>query len=500
MVKIRGNISMTMKRDILIARLLPIFLGVALLTVYLLTMAPGLAWVNGGSDGGDLVTAAAVDGVAHPTGYPVYLILAKIFQMIPVGSLAYRTNLLSAVCMTLASLCLYAIVMRYLSSQGSLQSRFPSLLAGIDFGLAHLVWSQAVITEVYALHALLMSFMLYLLTKPGGPSPSLDRWLGICFGLAMGNHVTSILMFPVLIVNALFPKTILLRQRWNSLLRQLSWMVLGLMPYLVLSLRAAAFPPVNWGNPQTFDGLIWLVTGQLYRGQLFIDASSFLSRISAFAALLVENFALPGLYLGLLGVVYFFSPSRFYGNTIWAASAFSLFAVQYGTVDSNFYLIPAFLCFSAWIGVGVDGVFSLIGRQLLVGKTLLGTLIVLYLVVTAAFTLPKVDASHDTRADQFVDTVFSQAPEGAILFAKGDRAVFGLWYYHYALNERPDLFIIASDLLHFPWYLETVRATYPALNLSEPFPWTTTVIAENPNLPVCYVNYTNNAQVDCNDP
>ena len=478
----------------------PLLLGILLLLMYLLTMAPGLAWINGGSDGGDLITAAAVGGVAHPTGYPVYLVLAKLFQMIPIESLAYRTNLLSAICMVVATLFLSATVNSHLLSLGSSQSWFPGLLAGFFFGFAPLVWSQAVIIEVYALHVLLMSALLYLFIQSGNLKSLRDRWIGLCFGLALGNHVTSVLMFPALVVNSLTLKNFSLRQRWVMLLRQFSWMLLGLMPYLILPLRAASYPPVNWGNPQSLDGFTWLVTGQLYKEQLLIPASSILSRISSLAGLLVENFALPGLYLGLLGVVYFFRPTRFYLHTIWMAIVFSLFSIQYGTVDSEYYLLPAFLCLAAWVGVGADGVLSLIGLRFPTRKALLGILITLYLIVTTTNTLPKVDASHDASADVFVNAVFSQVPDGAILFAKGDRAVFSLWYYHYALHERPDLYVIASDLLHFPWYLETLRKTYPALNLAEPFPWTTTVIAENPDLPVCYVSHAAAAQIECKDP
>ena len=50
----------------------PALVAVALLPIYLTTLAPGLTWANDGADGGDLVTAAATLGVAHPTGYPLY--------------------------------------------------------------------------------------------------------------------------------------------------------------------------------------------------------------------------------------------------------------------------------------------------------------------------------------------------------------------------------------------------------------------------------------------
>ena len=50
------------------------------MAVYLASLAPGLTWANFGADGGDLIAAAATGGVAHPTGYPFYLLLARLFQ------------------------------------------------------------------------------------------------------------------------------------------------------------------------------------------------------------------------------------------------------------------------------------------------------------------------------------------------------------------------------------------------------------------------------------
>ena len=162
-------------------------------------MATGLTWANGGSDGGDLVTAAAVGGVPHPTGYPVYLLLAKLFQVIPIGSLAYRTNLLSAVCMTFASVVLYTLVVQNLVARGTHQPQVAGLVAGFAFGLAPLVWSQSVITEVYALHALLVAILLFLYTQP--LDRSTYRWRGLCLGLALGNHITSILLLPIFVID-----------------------------------------------------------------------------------------------------------------------------------------------------------------------------------------------------------------------------------------------------------------------------------------------------------
>ena len=126
----------------------PVILVISLLAIYLGTLALGLTWANAGSDGGDLIAAAATGGIAHPTGYPLYLLLARLFQFLPLGSLAFRANLLSAIATALAAALVYGLVMRSSSSSREVLNWPAGLAAGYAFGLAPLIWSQAVMTEV----------------------------------------------------------------------------------------------------------------------------------------------------------------------------------------------------------------------------------------------------------------------------------------------------------------------------------------------------------------
>jgi len=68
--------------------------GLAVFAVYCATAAPGLT----GGDSGELICAAAKLGVAHPPGYPLWTLLGHLFTCLPVGSAAWRLNLLSAMC------------------------------------------------------------------------------------------------------------------------------------------------------------------------------------------------------------------------------------------------------------------------------------------------------------------------------------------------------------------------------------------------------------------
>ncbi len=133
-----------MKRQSVLLRVMPpVILLISLAYVYLSTIAPDLTWANRGSDGGGLITAAATNGIAHPSGYPLYLILARFFQLLPVGSLAFRTNLMSVFFAILTALLVYAIVVRYLLAQ---TNRYyvpciAGLSAGLAAGFSPLFWS-----------------------------------------------------------------------------------------------------------------------------------------------------------------------------------------------------------------------------------------------------------------------------------------------------------------------------------------------------------------------
>jgi hypothetical protein len=468
--------------------------------VYLSTIAPGLTWANSGSDGGDLITAAYTGGVPHPTGYPLYLLLARLFQFLPIGTLAYRTNFLSVVAAVGSAVLVYALVEQSLSD--TKYAPLAGLTAGFAFGLSPLVWSQAVITEVYALQALLTAAILYLYIYPIRIVPKiLDRLRGLLLGLAMGNHVTTIFLIPLALISENGKDANgrkLLRPRVSSLIRQLAWFAIGLSIYLTIPLRALTHPPINWGNPITLRRFWWLVSGELYRSYyLHFQAAEILGRIQAWASLLLHQFGLPGVILSIAGLVLLFKPSRLHLSLIWISLIYSFFAIAYTSDDSFVYLIPVYLSFSIWIGLAVRFGMERLPLRSNLFRLSFGFLCLGYFLFHATGYAVQIDASKDVRAEMFGRQVMSGVPKDALVFVKGDRAVFTTWYFRFALKERPDMIVIAEDLLHFDWYQETLQSTYPLLNLPGEFPWPQSIANANPARMTCYVQYTDRAEIDC---
>jgi hypothetical protein len=462
-------------------------IALILSAAYARTLAPGLTWANHGSDGGDLVTAAAVGGVAHPTGYPTYLLLARLFQFLPVGELAYRTNLLSAFCAVFSALGVFAIV-RAVLTERTWTARAAAAVAALAFGCSPLLWSQAVITEVYSLNAWLTAIILLsLLWEPrqSSPSPSppgatpwpgrslaLAPALSLVVGLALGNHLTIALPAAAWLGWGVLHAPP--GQRWRCLSHRLIGVGAGSLVYLTLPLRAASHPPLNWGGADTWQGFWWVVSGHPYRELAFSLPGTFLAdRVQAWATLLVQQFGWVGVAVGCTGLLYadrVLPPSARSARgwvclTAALAALFSLFAVFYNTADSSAYLIPVFLIFAIWVGLGSAWLLRLASRWKPQGARLLVALAVVLLAWKAWTTMPLVDASRDIRAAAYAARVLRLAPPEALVFTSSDRDTFSLWYAHYALGNRPDLSIIAGPLLQFAWYRENLRETSPRLHL-----------------------------------
>ncbi|MBL7163073.1 MAG: DUF2723 domain-containing protein [Anaerolineales bacterium] len=495
-----------------------LFLAVCLLLVYAFTLAPDITWANRGADGGDLITAAATHGVSHPPGYPTYLIFARLFQFLPIGTLAFRTNLLSAVCAVLAAVIVADLVRRS-HYRKAWMGQAAGLIAGLGLGLSPLFWSQAVITEVYTLHALFVALIIRVLlqnTTHKAPHTWVNRLSGLLFGLALGNQTTVAFLLPPFLFTglfsrkakeqgnvgtktvrvALFPASLASSLSWRVLIQRIGGLFIGILVYLIIPLRARSDSPVIWGDPVDWNGLRWLVSGQYYHWRVFaLPISHLWPRIQDWAELLAAQFGI----FGLLVIIYalLFYRSRTHSRQLrwitgWMVCTFGIFALGFNTHDAYVLLIPVMVILAVWLGLGsamlLDGLLH--WQPKVAWVSLVGViLLVLPIFLNAWRFFPTVDASQDVRAVTFGREVMGTAPQNAILFALDDEDTFTLWYYHFALGERPDVAVLQKRLLPEEWYRTNMRETYPDLIIPEQSgqTWYLTVMAANQDRPNCEI-------------
>ncbi|MCG3209554.1 MAG: hypothetical protein FOGNACKC_03181 [Anaerolineae bacterium] len=440
-------------------------LSLAALAVYWFSLAPSITWRNNGADSGDLAAAVAVGGVPHPPGFPTYLLLGSLFVRLPVGDVAYRLNLLSAVAAALTVALIGLILRRLLARHGDYQlAGLCAATAALLLAFTPLFWSQAVITEVYTVTTLAATLLLWLALQisPGNQRWLLPTWAAI-LGLSLGTHLSILLFLPVLLA------ALNLRWRRSLLLPAVAAFGAGLAVYLLLPWRASTQPPVNWGAATSGASFFELVTAQIYRPYLLAAPASIMwARASGSLSLLGGGLGWWGLPPVLLGLTRLWQAQRRLAmGSLVSTALFVGYALSYNTADSVVYLLPALLLAAIWLGWGLFDAGQALAAHIHIPRGAGWALLALPLLVLG-LNFPQQNLSRDTVALQFARQKLESAPANAVILVEDDAATFALWYGRYGLNLRPDTAIVNSNLLAFDWYRRTLQATHPRLLLADP--------------------------------
>jgi len=455
------------------------------LLLYVLTMAPGLTWENTGGDGGDFLAAAFTWGIPHPTGYPTYIVLLRLFgEAAPIGSEAARGNLFSAVCGALTAPVLFGATWRLLGVAGGGRRSKSRLavcaFAVASFATANLFWSQATITEVYTLGALFAAALLWAAVEVLGAARNGSRRRGVLaaaaflFGLALGNSVTIALFALPLAAIVLYETH--RRFGWSAVLdwRPVAGLLAGLAIYVYAPIASAQDPPLNWFMPHTWSGFRAMVTGALYQDYLFNVRPGFVpSRILAALDLWLTQYSVPGAILGVAGLSILWERARWLSvASLTSALLLVVYAITYNSFDPYVYLVPAFMLFAAWMALGLasllDGARPALQRMHGVPAMLRGhpasfVLLLAFLLVpvwSVAFNYRHIDISDDNAATRFVAESFDTAGPGSVIFAQDVRA-FSLWYQEMVAEPDSGVAVVALHMLPYDWYWEQLQRRFP---------------------------------------
>lgn len=465
-----------------------LLVALAALGVYAATAAPGLTITPEGADGAELAVAVRTLGIAHPTGYPTYILLAQAARLLPGGALAGRLSLFSALA---AALTVGAVALAAAELVSGEERPLPAVVAALTAGLtlaaAGLFWSQAVIVEVYTLHTLFLALAVWLLLRwrrRGGPSLALA---GLGLGLGLGNHVSLALgaagAAAFLAVARGRPR----RPTWRELLAAGGALLGGLLVYLYLPLRAAADPWLNWGNPRTLAAFWDHVTAASYQHYLFqVPWQQALGRLSAVASLLLRDLFPHGVLLGAAGAIVLGRRDRAALLLLGVPAGLGLLlALTYGGADSYVHLLPLYTGWALCAGVAAGKAAGLLhgrwGPQAARAALLL-PLLALPLFARGWGTWDQRRAPTSAAAWQ---RSLAAMPAGGILLTAADEYTFPLWYLQAVDGARPDVALVDARLLEWGWYREQLPARYPGLIVPEAGPagWLRALLEANAGRP-----------------
>lgn len=421
------------------------------LVAYISTLAPGLSWAHSGADGGDLITAAYHLGVPHPPGYPLYVLVAHVWNSLLswLPDIAQRFNLFSAFCAAAAAgLMTMALGRKY--------SPLAGAVAGLSFAFGPTLWSQAVISEVYALQALMIACVL---AASVGSSSYRPNSMGLAMGLACSAHLGSFLLFPLVAwrvgraARARSPRDVC-----ESILRGAGYWAAGMGIYLVLPLLAARQPVVNWGDVTSASRWWWLVSARLYHGYVFgLDPTLWGERVVIFARLAFQHLTVPGIIVMLVGAGAMLLHQRGMAAALLVSMiSYLLFALGYDTADSYVLLIPLWQMGIIFLAAGLAHLEEVTeGHR----RAMLRLMVLLppFLLLNHWSDI-SLRSSQDGKHLQ--EQLVQNVPKNALVITQDDASTFALWYYQHVVGIRPDMRCVDKDMESQPWYQAMLRAQY----------------------------------------
>jgi Protein of unknown function (DUF2723) len=443
--------------------------------VYNATLAPGLTFVS--LDGNELATVPYRLGLLHSPGYPLYTWLGKLFTLMPFGDVAHCMNLMSALSAAGACALLYAIV-RLLT-----RSRPAALLVAILFAVSPALWSQAVITEVYAPNAFMLALTLFLFLSWGDrlrrqmAAVQEDRasrflfWGGcLVFGLSLGIHLSNLALAPALALYIfILHRGRLLRLR--PLLVGGGLFALAACQFLWLPFRASTLNDelMLRYKPDDLKGVYDYMFNTFHSDRFAFPLSALPDRFSVYAGLLNDNFGILGSGIALIGIWQMFREQR---------RAFCLLAVaylievvyftQYNVSDIAVFFIPAHMIFAVFVAFGVRWLLVK-GRDLMSRfpparpalSLSLCLVIALPLLLRVPGTWSHNDHSGDTSVKDFYQQVFRAVPQDSVILGHRGVPGFDLFHYYVVNGSRPDVavpqfaspYVSAADIADHPLFV-----------------------------------------------
>jgi hypothetical protein len=434
--------------------------------LYAPTWSPLVTWAHYGEDGPELEAAGRTLGVAHPTGYPLFILLARVAALglpAPVSAVNVLTLLAAMAAVAAAGLLGRALTARAFPDS-AVAGWTGGFTAGAVLATSLTLWRQASIGEVYTLHLALAAGVLVLVVHD---TPRARLGAAYLLGLAFCHHLLAVPLAAVVLVHAAARPG---RPRAATVVA----FVVPLTLYGVLMVRSGRNPVFDWGDPETLRGLWWTVSGAPYRGNLLADG--FLAAVVRTGTALRDA---PVTQLGwggavLAGTGLYLAAARIPRQglallLVWAGS--TLVASAYAIPDPAAYHLPAVLALAAAAGLAAGGLMRLAAAVPAPARPAAAAAVLAVAAGCVAAQVQRVrplaDATGEVGAAVYAEAVGSLEPD-ALILSHGDGRTFSLWYGAAVLHPRPDVAVVYDTLLDWSWYRRVLAREHPEVHLPRP--------------------------------
>lgn len=468
--------------------LITALLAALVLSFYLLTLQPSLAWGDGARmqleayTGESFILGESAREGHQFDGYPfsklgvaawdhpLYVMLGRTAtRLMPGAPPAYLINLISAIFGAATILVVFHLALGHTASLSA------SLIAALSVAVSHTFWFHSVTPEVYTLFSFLMMSSLFLFDHYQRTGRGLFL-TGSAFllGLGAANHLLALLALPAMLLYALLSRGELRAgslKPGQPLALGLAFLA-GFSPYLIQLFRMLRIFPLEQAlGPAIGSVFVGAVTST--------SPSDLIAGTAKFVAFAAMQFSPLGLTVGIVG----FARGREVSVDLWRKMVafyvvYTAFGIMYRVTDQFAFFLASHVLFGLAIAMGVAGLrrrLHVSGRRALSVALICGILLmpVIYAALPKgmrslgygdkALGIPQVGAGvrdglsyylnpnkrGDMQAYRFAEAFFLNAPSDALLIAEwytDTDELFVMRYYSRVESQRPDIQIIGWPL------------------------------------------------------
>lgn len=424
-----------------------------ILALFIPATAPTITY----DDAGEYAISAYFFGIAHPPGYPLYIMISHVFsRLFPFGDIAFRLNILSLIFFALscATVTIYVFKLTrkkiFILTIPLLWTGYPTLV------------NQSLVSEIQTLNLFIISIIsisTYHAFMKGSAKPL--YLASFMAGISCGNHHTSLLLIPfgfsaILYFGKLHKK--------KMFLHCFLLFIIGSTILLVPPLRSMYDPYIDWGNVETFKNYSQSLTRYQY-----LKATE--QNLSFFSVLNLSKYWFQKCFQGIsillpLGLISIFllyskrkiiiSPGIIF-NILYFFSISGLFLILLNpeiSKQNDFYL-EIFLT----VSISMAGLFMLMALIRLldevknkIHRRTLYLLLIFFQLYLSVLAYKNEEMSSYYIFYDYINFAFKTIPSNSVVLIQGDPYTFTVWYYQFLKNKLTSHHPVNIQLLALPWY------------------------------------------------
>jgi len=483
----------------LIKKIIPAVLFLVVFCLYIYT-APKVA--TNYADSNELIAASYTLGVPHPPGYPIFMLVGKLFSFIPIGEIAFRYSLMASFLGTLTVVFVYLSIVKIYEinkekDSGDLLIKFvPAIAAALSLTCAYLFWLYSLVPEVFCISNFLTSLIIYTgicwykNKRQENPGNSQDKYpfiLTFLFGLAfVSQQVTAFLFPPLVSLFFILDKKIFIPSRkWLKLLFAV---FLSQLPIIYLPIASFTHPIIDYGNATTFKNLMDHLTRRIYArasptGSAYLPTEwtvgTRISEFFYFFKTLIDQYTPLLVLVGLIGflfIVFLFFKKQWKDPRLFAGIMFlfsgpllmSWLAFDHSTSPGynvmgamdRMYLL-GIIAFGVIIGIGMQEILIFVKKSRYLSMPVLAAIFILLPLMLFKANFNVINKNNFYLGEDFAYNLFVNIEPNAIFFTTGDMPSFAAYYYKYVEGERKDVTIVPFSLRS--WAVEQLHKREPDL-------------------------------------